>query len=364
MFKLFRYSRFVDSENICFITAQLIDYSAKMYKGPHGACYERMSAALTLITNLGCGIYQIDVCDQEPERTSCYLIMAEKAALIETGPTPGTIHIKDALKNLGIPPEKIDYIIVTHIHLDHAGGAGTIARDLPQAKVYVHPRGARHLVDPARLAAGARTIYGDTFERLFGEILPIPGDRVNTPADGETLDLGGGRLLTFYHAAGHARHHFVIHDPASRGIFSGDALGVRFQALSSIIGSDFTLLSSPPTEFDPAGAIETFERVSRLDLDYIYFTHYGRAGGVSAVLTRLGEQAKTFELIGRQVIAAGGGVREIEEALWDMVMDQVGGYGLTDRSHPALKFLELDLRLNAQGINHYLEKVMGISNSN
>jgi len=318
---------------------------------------------LPLIAELGNNIYQIDVCDQEPERTSCYLILSEKVALIETGPTPGTVHIKDALKDLGIPPEKVDFIIVTHIHLDHAGGAGIMARDLPQAKVYVHPRGARHLIDPARLVAGARAIYGDSFERLFGEILPIPGERVHTPADGETLDLGGGRVLTFYHTPGHARHHFVIHDPVSRGIFSGDALGVRFQALSRLTGFDFTLASTPPSEFDPAGAIETFDRVSRLDLDYIYFTHYGRAGGVGTILTRLKEQVKTFESAGRRVLASGGGSREIEEAFWEMVMGQLAGYGLKDREHPAIKFLELDLRLNAEGVNHYLEKEMGISNS-
>jgi glyoxylase-like metal-dependent hydrolase (beta-lactamase superfamily II) len=322
-----------------------------------------MSVGLPLITELGSDIYQIDVCDQEPDRTSCYLILSEKVALIETGPTPGTVHIKDALKDLGIPPEKVDFIIVTHIHLDHAGGAGIMARDLPQAKVFVHPRGARHLVEPARLVAGARAIYGDSFERLFGEVLPIPGERVITPADGEKLDLGGGRVLTFYHTPGHARHHFVIYDQVSRGIFSGDALGVRFQALSSLVGFDYTLPSTPPSEFDPAGAIETFDRIGMLDLDYIYFTHYGRAGGVSTILARLQEQVKTFEALGRMVFDTGGGSREIEEALWEMVMGQLAGYGLKDRAFPAIKFLELDLRLNAEGINHYLEKAMVVPGS-
>lgn len=319
---------------------------------------------MPLITDLGCNIHQIDVCDQEPERTSCYLIAAEKVALVETGPSPGTIYIKEALKELCIPPDKVDYIIVTHIHLDHAGGAGIMARDLPQAKVFVHPRGARHLIDPARLVAGARSIYGESFERLFGEVLPIPGERVCTPADGEVLDLGGGRNLTFYHTPGHARHHFIIHDPASRGVFSGDALGVRFHALSSLAGRDFTLLSTPPSEFDPAGAIETIDRAGRLDLDFIYFTHYGRAGGVRDILNRLKEQVNTFESAGRRIFASGGGAREIEKALWEMVMAEVADYGLKDMEHPAIKFLELDLRLNAEGISHYLEKTMGVSNSN
>ncbi len=319
---------------------------------------------MPLITDIGRDIYQIDVCDQEPERTSCYLIVSEKVALIETGPSPGTVYIKDALKYLGIPAEKVDYIIVTHIHLDHAGGAGIMARDLPQAKVYVHPRGARHLIDPARLAAGARAIYGESFDRLFGEILPVPGERLCTPGDGETLELGGGRTLTFYHAPGHARHHFIVHDPASRGIFSGDALGLRFHALSGLAGTDYTLLSTPPPEFDPAAAVETINRAGGLALDHIYFTHYGRAGGVSAILARLRELVNTYETIGRRVFASGGGAREIEKALWEMVMGEVAKYGFKDRKHPAIKFLELDIRLNAEGIYHYLTKVMGNSNSN
>lgn len=319
---------------------------------------------MPLITDLGRDIYQIDVCDQEPERTSCYLIVSEKVALIETGPSPGTVYIKDALKYLGIPAEKVDCIIVTHIHLDHAGGAGIMARDLPRAKVYVHPRGARHLIDPARLAAGARAIYGDSFDRLFGEILPVSEERVCTPGDGETLDLGGGRILTFYHAQGHARHHFIVHDPASRGIFSGDALGLRFHALSGLTGTDYTLLSTPPPEFDPAAAVETISRAGGLDLEYIYFTHYGRAGGVRAIFARLRELVNTYETIGRRVLASGGGAGEIEKALWEMVMGEVAKYGLKDREHPAIKFLELDIRLNAEGIYHYLAKVMGISNDN
>lgn len=309
---------------------------------------------MPVITNLGGGIYQIDVCDQEPERTACYLILADKIALIETGPAPGTVHIKDALKKLGIPPEQVDYIIVTHIHLDHAGGAGVMARDLPRAKVCVHPRGARHLIDPARLAAGARAIYGESFDRLFGAVLPVPGERVCTPADGEILDLGGGRILTFYHTPGHARHHIIIHDPASRGVFSGDTLGVRFQALSRLVGSDIILLSTPPPEFDPAGMIETLDRVAGLDLDYIYFAHYGRAGGVSAILAYLKDQLHAFEALGRRLLVSGGGAGEIERAIRDMVMDQVAIYGLKDSEHPAIKFMELDIRLNAAGINHYL----------
>jgi len=307
--------------------------------------------------DLGNGIYQIDLYDQEPGRTNGYLILSDRVALVETGPAPGVAHITDALKSLAVPPEKVDCIIVTHIHLDHAGGAGTLAQHLARAKVYVHPRGARHLIDPSRLAAGARAVYGASFDRLFGEVLPVPPERVYTPADGETLDLGGGRLLTFYFTPGHARHHFVVHDPFSRGIFSGDALGLRFLALSDLLGFDFTLPSAPPPEFDPAAAVETLDRICGLEPDYIYFTHFGKAAGAVAILKRIKELISVFESIGRQVFDSGGRDEEIETALWELVMREIGRHMTFDRGHPAVKFLELDLRLNAGGITHYFENM-------
>lgn len=306
---------------------------------------------------LGNEIYQIDLHDQEPGRTNCYLILSDRVALIETGPAPGVAHIMDALKSLAIPPGKVDYIIVTHIHLDHAGGVGTLARDLTQAKVYVHPRGARHLIDPSRLAAGARAIYGASFDLLFGEVLPVSQERIYTPADGETLDLGSGRVLTFHYTPGHARHHFVVHDPVSRGIFSGDALGLCFQALSDLLGFDFTMPSAPPPEFDPPAAVETLERMRDLAPAYIYFTHFGRAAGAPVILDRLKELISVFESTGRQVFNSGGGAKEIEAALWELVMHELGRHMALDREHPAVKFLELDLRLNAEGIAHYFEKM-------
>lgn len=309
-----------------------------------------------IVNHLGNEIYRVDVHDQEPERTCCYIIRADKVVLIETGPAPGAVHIMAALESLGIPREKVDGIIVTHVHLDHAGGAGTIARDLPEARVYVHPRGARHLIDPSRLIAGARSIYGDSFDRLFGEILPVPAERVSMPGDGDTLDIGGGRTLTFYHTLGHARHHLVIHDPASRGVFSGDALGIRFNSLGRLLGRDYILPSAPPPEFDPPAAVVMLDRLSGLGLEHVYFTHFGKASGAGDILSRNKELVRFFESVGRQVLDSGGGAAEVEEILWEHVMQELARHGAVDREHPAVKFLALDMRLNAAGIVHYLEK--------
>lgn len=304
---------------------------------------------------LGNSIYQIDVHDQgTPERTSCYLIVGERTALIETGPAPGSVYLKEAFRELGLLPHQVDYIIVTHIHLDHSGGAGVMAVELPRAKILVHPRGARHLIDPSRLIAGAKAVYGERFEGFFGDILPVPEERVYSPGDGETLDLGRGRVLTFFHTLGHARHHFVVYDQSSQGVFSGDALGVRYQALSGLAGYDFTLPSTPPSEFDPAAATETIDRMLGLPLEQIYFTHFGRAEGAPAILSRYRKLLAAFEETGRRVTASGGGAGEIEAALWDLVMSELSAHGVKDREHPAIKPLDLDMELNAAGIAYYL----------
>ncbi|NQS75611.1 MAG: MBL fold metallo-hydrolase [Peptococcaceae bacterium] len=314
------------------------------------------------LAELADNVYQIDVHDQEPERTSCYLIVADQVALIETGATPGTVHIRKALEKLDLPPQRVNYIILTHIHLDHAGGAGAMAEVLPRARLYVHPRGARHLIDPTRLIAATKAIYGQKYDQLFGRVLPVLPERIHTPANGETLDLGGGRMLQFHYAPGHAGHHFIIHDPASRGIFSGDALGVRFKALSHLMGFNSTMPSTPPPEFDPLQMVETFDQAARLKPEYIYFAHFGRAEGAMVLLEGLKEQVGSLVAVGRSIHAAGGGAAEIEKAIWDLVMKQVAVHGLTDQGHPLLKFMAPDIRLNAAGINHYLGRDKGASN--
>lgn len=311
---------------------------------------------MSSIVSLGNNIYQIDVYDQGmPNRTSCYLIAGEKVALIETGPTPGTGYLTAGLKIIGIPPEKVDYIIVTHIHLDHAGGVGVMAKELPNALVFVHPRGARHLIDPSQLIAGTKSIYKKHFDDFFGHILPVPKERIHTPEDGETLDLGGSRLLTFYYSPGHANHHFVIHDPISRGVFSGDALGVRIHALSELVGRDFVLPFTPPSEFDPLAAKNTLNRMRGLNLKNIYFAHFGKAEGAPAILARNIELLDAYEAIGQRVFASGGNSKEIKELLWELLKGELAKYGVTDREHSMLKLFELDINLNAEGIAHYFK---------
>jgi len=310
------------------------------------------------VISLGENIYQVDVNYQgEPERTSCYIILAEKAAIFETGATPGIGRLVEALKDLGVPPGQLAYIIVSHIHLDHAGGAGALIREFPNARVLVHPRGARHLVDPSRLINAARQLYGASFDVLFGDIYPVPEERVHTPEEGEALDLGGGRVLTIYHTPGHARHHMVIYDPASRGIFSGDCLGGHYPLLSRLIGRPYVLPITPPSEFDPAAFMETFDRLNRLDLENVYFTHFGKVTGASGIIARNRELVRVYAETGRHMLAAGGGVKDIEEALWSMLWGELSQYGEFKHEKSIIDLLASDMGLNAGGIANYFERM-------
>ncbi|TEB14179.1 Diflavin flavoprotein A 1 [Pelotomaculum sp. FP] len=310
------------------------------------------------VISLGENIYQVDVNYQgEPERTSCYIILAEKAAIFETGATPGIGRLVEALKDLGVPPGQLAYIIVSHIHLDHAGGAGALIREFPNARVLVHPRGARHLVDPSRLINAARQLYGASFDVLFGDIYPVPEERVHTPEEGEALDLGGGRVLTIYHTPGHARHHMVIYDPASRGIFSGDCLGGHYPLLSRSIGRPYVLPITPPSEFDPAAFMETFDRLNRLDLENVYFTHFGKVTGASGIIARNRDLVRVYAETGRHMLAAGGGVKDIEEALWSMLWGELSQYGEFKHEKSIIDLLASDMGLNAGGIANYFERM-------
>ena len=162
------------------------------------------------------------------ERTGTYVLMEEKLTLIETSASPSVPYILKGLAALGVHPDDVLYIIVTHIHLDHAGGAGLMLEHCPNAKVVVHPKGARHLADPSRLIQGAKAVYGEKFKELFDPVVKVPEDRLIIKEDGDSLELGENINLLFIDSPGHANHHFSIYHPSSNGIFSGDTAGIFY----------------------------------------------------------------------------------------------------------------------------------------
>ncbi|HTS97954.1 MAG TPA: MBL fold metallo-hydrolase [Streptosporangiaceae bacterium] len=216
--------------------------------------------------------------------TAGYLIRAERPCLVETGTAPSAPVVRDALAGLGIGPADLATVVVTHIHLDHAGGTGDIAAMFPGAQIVVHERGARHLADPSRLMASARIVYGDELDRLFGTLAPTPADRIRTVDLTGTIDLGGGRRLESHYTPGHARHHVGLIDSVSGDLYVGDAAGIYIPDTGDLRPA------TPPPDFDLATALASLRTFAALKPVRLLFSHYGPVTEVAPTLDRSAEE--------------------------------------------------------------------------
>lgn len=204
-----------------------------------------------------------------PKWGSVYLIKEEKKALVDTGPTTSASAVLEGIKKAGVSPEEINYLIVTHIHLDHAGGAGVLLKDMPQAQVVVHHRGAKHLVNPKILVNSVREAQGEEVMRLLGEVMPIETEQVKPVSGNDVLKLGEKQVLRFIDAPGHASHELCIYESRNNGLFSGDAVGV------SVAENEVLLPVTPPPSFDLESYLNTLERLMTLSATRLYFAHFG-----------------------------------------------------------------------------------------
>lgn len=305
--------------------------------------------------DLGNRIHLIDGFDLGyPGRTGTYVLHEERLTLIETGPSPSVPYVKDGLKDLGIDLADIQYIIVTHIHLDHAGGTGLLLKDCPNAKVVVHPRGQRHLADPSKLIAGARQVYGGTFDELFDPVVPIPEDRLITKEDGDTLKIGPDCVLTFYDTPGHAKHHFSIYDPVSDGLFTGDTVAVRYHQTEDQ-GLTFYLPTTSPNQFDPDEMVKQIRRFRDMNVDRIYFGHFGMSTHPEAAYQQSEEWIPRFVEAGEQALENDEGIGGIQNRLHALVKAYLREKNIPD-DHPVYKLLQLDFSVCAMGIADYLQK--------
>jgi len=213
-----------------------------------------------------------------PKWGSIYLIDEEKKALIDTGPATSVSTVLDGVKRAGVRPEDIDYLIVTHIHLDHAGGTGVLIKDMPQAKVVVHHRGARHLVNPAKLVSSVLAAQGEEAMRQYGEVVPIETERVTPVCGDDVLRLSEQQVLRFIDAPGHAPHELCIYESRNNGLFSGDAVSI------SVVENEVLLPVTPPPGFDLESYLDTLERLMLLKATAIYFAHFGVSNKVQESL--------------------------------------------------------------------------------
>ena len=305
---------------------------------------------------LSSDLYCIDALYTGPGIACCYLLGdGREYALIETGTARSVPNVLATLDSLQIDRNALRYIIPTHVHLDHAGGAGQLLRALPQAEVLIHPRGARHLEDPTRLTASARGVYGDdTFQHLYGEVLPVPGERLRALDDGARIHVGQ-RELRVKHLRGHAEHHFCLFDELSRGWFSGDMFGVSYPALR-FADRAFVMPATTPTQFDPAAYLHSVDQLAQAKPQQIYLTHYGALQFRPEQAELLKQQLRAYMALAAQGERNGDA---LQAAVLDITRSALQQLVDADSAERIAATLTMDAQLNAQGIAWWMAKSAG-----
>lgn len=237
------------------------------------------------VEDLGAGVFHIDTRMGGYEGiTSGYLIRSSRPCLVETGTARSAEHVVQSLVDLGVGPEDLATIVVTHIHLDHAGGVGDIAAAFPSAQVVVQERGARHLADPTRLVASAHRVFGEDMDRLFGDLRPVPAERLVSIPDAGFIDLGDGRRLDAFHNPGHASHHIGLLDSETGDLYTGDAAGVYVPQTADVRPA------TPPPDFDLNLTLDSLERMRQTAAQRLLFSHFGPVTDVQDTLKRSREE--------------------------------------------------------------------------
>src|SRR5215472_6944742 len=303
------------------------------------------------------GITAVDAEYLYPGHAAAHLIVDDgRAAFVDVGANSSVPYLLAALDELGIASAAVDYLLLTHVHLDHAGGAGALMQELPSARALLHPRGAPHMTDPSRLIAGAEAVYGALrFRRLYGQLVPIPAARVRVVADGERVTLGG-RTLELIHTPGHAQHHYVVVDAAHASIFSGDTFGISYRALDTENGA-FITPSTVPTQFDPEQHIASIDRMLAYRPESIYLMHFSRVTDVPRLGVSLKEQIAELAGIARAHAHdpdPPAGIRADMLALWRRLAREHGCRLSDDELEHALAG---DLTLNTQGLIAWLTRL-------
>lgn len=301
------------------------------------------------------GIHTVDTGFHRPDFDAAYLMVEDgRAAFIDTGTTHSVPRLLAALASAGLRPEDADWVIVTHVHLDHAGGAGALMQALPNARLLVHPRGERHMVDPSALIAGASEVYGaDEVARAYGTIAPIPKERVVTSHDGMTVQLAG-RTLTLLNTPGHAKHHHCIWDARSRSFFTGDTFGLSYREFDTALGP-WLLPTTTPVHFDPPALKASVQRLLSYSPESMYLTHYGRVQGIPALGAMLLEQIDELVQLATPLRDVPQRHEQLKQALSDIYLRRVRAHGCTLPDAEVLHLLENDIELNAQGIAVWLQ---------
>ena len=300
-------------------------------------------------------IFVIDTGFYRPMFDASFLIVEDgRAAFVDTGTNFAVPRLLAALDDLGLAPESVDFVIPTHVHLDHAGGAGLLMQALPQATMLVHARGERHMIDPQLLYQGALAVYGQAeMDNAYGSLVPVPAARVQATHDGMTVQLAG-RPLRFIDTPGHARHHHCIWDERSRGWFTGDTFGLSYREFDTANGA-WVLPTSTPVQFEPEALRNSIERLLARDPEWMYLTHFGRVGDVRRLAGLLFEQIDAMVALGQQLKTAPDRHGALKSGLTALYRAQLQRHGVLE-VEAGISGLALDIELNAQGLGSWLDR--------
>ena len=308
------------------------------------------------ITNYDHGISAIDAEYYRPGLAAIHLIVeGSTAALVDTGTFFSVPGVMEILCQKDISPESISYLFLTHIHLDHAGGAGEFMHHFPNAKLVVHPRAVRHMVDPSRLIKSTMAVYGEeNFRRMYGEIRPVDASRIIEATDKLYIKMNG-RTLQFIDTPGHARHHFCIFDETSRSFFTGDTFGVSYREFD-VDGMEFVFPTTTPVQFDPLAAHHSLGRIMSYDPQYAFLTHYSRIGNLAHHADMLHDLIDVYVTIASNIYnqRSDGHIILVKE-LGEYLAQRIKDHGCILPQDEIHDLLSMDVNLNAEGLKCWLE---------
>jgi glyoxylase-like metal-dependent hydrolase (beta-lactamase superfamily II) len=308
------------------------------------------------VTEYRAGISAIDVMLGRPGMAASHLVVdSGRAAFVDTGTSLALPTLLATLDAKGIDRSAVDWVLTTHVHLDHAGGAGALMRELPNARCAVHPRGARHLSDPSRLIAGSREVFGEErYRALYGEIAPIDPARLFEPADGTRITLGS-RELELIHTPGHALHHYCIVDAANALIFSGDTFGLSYRDFD-VNGRALVIPTTTPVQFDPEALCRSVDRLMSYRPRSIFLTHYAEVTELERLARELKERVRAFADLGGRYRDAPDRAIKLRHGMFAMMASWLDAHGYPRDDGERHRLLDDDVELNCQGVEVWLDR--------
>ncbi|MEQ3724652.1 MBL fold metallo-hydrolase [Alcanivorax sp.] len=314
-----------------------------------------------LYADIGHNITRIDTAMMREGLAACYLLQAgNECAIIETGTHNTVPIILDLLAQRGVGREQVKFVIPTHVHLDHAGGVGGLMQALPAATLLVHPRGARHMIDPSKLKAGATAVYGEAaFAKVYGDVIPVNAQRVREMHDADHV-MVGDRRLDFYDTPGHARHHFCVYDPHSAGIFTGDTFGLSYPPLTTENGP-FILPTTTPVQFDPEALKASIRKLLALNPERMFLTHYGAIDAPREPGERLLTMVDDYVALAEKAAPGDEGtlLQRLESAMQTYLFAKARDHGISLSDDALQDALGFDINLNSQGLMVWLQQQKG-----